>query len=131
MSYPRTVGLSLRGFDAPVADVVAAIGTVPSLTGSKGQPLKEGYRPLIKSVVCYELPMSHETRWSEAIDALLNSLGDLDTLKAVIETFRPETVHINLVLPIRNSEEQEDNYITPETMARLVALDASVGCSFV
>jgi len=131
VNHPRAVAFSLRGFEVLPAEIAAAIGEAPSVIGCKGQPLSHGQQPLAKNVISFEHRMSHEIRWSDAVDALLNSLGGAEKLKAIVETFRPEFVHVDLTLPVKESEEQEDNFITPETMARLVSLGASFGCTFV
>ena len=131
MTYERSIKLSFRGFEHP-DDLIAAVGVVPTMIARKGEPTRPG-RDVVyaKNSVGYAHPFSHEMRWDDAIDLIIQHLGGLEKLETIVRRFRPQHVQIDLILPVRNSEEQEDNYISAETMAKLVSLNASFGCSFV
>lgn len=131
MMGTRTITVSIRGFDQSPKALVAKIGVEPTLMIEKGESRRPGLPPLKKSVISFKTVVSENVLWDKVIDEALDRLGGVPNLEKILEEFSPEFIHVDIALPIRTSEEQEDGYVSSYVMEKLCKIKASLGFSFV
>ena len=128
----RTICFSIRGFDHSVDAVGKIIGRLPTSAGLKGQPVKLGLSQTLKrSYVGYARTFGSDDLWDNVILDLIESLGGAVHLSAAVKELKPEFVQIDITSPVRNSEEQEDRYISSEVLRVVADLGADLGFGFV
>jgi hypothetical protein len=128
----QSISLVLRGFDATPEDVEALIGLAAKKIGHKGErriPNREVTWP--RSFVRYEIRFQNRTHVRDMVPALIEALGGVDHLKMVRDKINPEFVELDLLLPVKDSEEQEGGDFPPEVLQQVVKIGASIGFSFV
>ena len=112
--------------------VESLVGIEAQLRGLRGTPMRPN-RPNVwqRSVVQFEIEFADGFPIVEMIPALLEHTKGVEHLCAVREQVLPEFFEVNLVLPIKFSEEQEDGFLTVETLGDLHRLRTTLGLSFV
>lgn len=130
--YKRSASLTFRGFTTSAADVQALVGIDAKILAEKGEPMRSN-RPNTwqQSVASFEIEFADALPIVEMVPALLAYAGGVEHLCGVRDQILPEFFEINLILPIRYSEEQEDGYLSLETLADIHRLRTTVGFSFV
>jgi len=127
----KSAALCLRGFASTPQQVESMIGVTASETGSQGQPVRPGVKTLLKrSFVRVSIQFPDGCRLDEMIPALLARVGGVDHLIETIERVAPEYVEIDLVLPVKGSDEQEGGFLPATTLADLGRLRASLSFQF-
>ncbi|WP_213629371.1 MULTISPECIES: hypothetical protein [Pseudomonas] len=127
----KTVALCLRGFELTPEQVESAIGRKASETGTRGEPVKPGVKSLLKrSFVRFSVQFPDGCRIDELIPALWTHLGGIERIREARDTIKPEFLEIDLVLPVKSSDEQEGGFIPPSTIAELSLLGASLSFQF-
>ena len=84
-----------------------------------------------RSAVEFEVEFPDAFPIVEMVPALLAYTGGVEHLCGVRDQVLPEFFEINLVLPIKFSEEQEDGYLSVDTLADVSRLRTTIGFSFV
>jgi hypothetical protein len=127
----REASLTFRGFEKCPSEVVNLIGVEPSYAGTKGAPVKPGVKTLLRrSAVQFTISFNNEVRLAEMIPAILEYVGGIDHLRKVSDVINPEFIEVNLVLPVKYSEEQEGGAIESKHLGELYALGASLSFEF-
>lgn len=127
----KSVALCLRGFELNPAQAEAIIGVSASELGARGEPVKPGVKSLLRrSFVRYSVEFSQDCRIDEMIPALWAYVGGFDKIKNATGKVKPEFLEIDLVLAVKNSDEQEGGFLPPETLAELSLLGASLTFQF-
>lgn len=127
----KSASLTFRGFQKSPEEVESLVGVKAVLLAQSGQPMKPG-RPNAwpRSVVKFRIEFTNDVLIVDMIPAILAHAGGLEHLSAVHDQVLPEFLEINLVLPIKYSEAQEDGYVEVETLQELAHLGATLGLSF-
>lgn len=132
MSYKRSASLTFRGFEVNPEVVQSMVGVDAKLLGEKGSPMKANRSNVWqKSFAKFEIEFADDFPICGMIPALLNHASGLKNLCAIRNRISPEFIEVNLVLPIRSSESQEDGFLEIDTLGELYELRATVGFSFV
>ncbi|MDF1779917.1 MAG: hypothetical protein P1U67_01350 [Alcanivoracaceae bacterium] len=127
----REASLTFRGFERSPLEVVSLVGVEPSYVGTKGAPVKPGTSTLLRrSAVKFAVPFNEEVRLAEMIPAILEYVGGVTHMREVSDVINPEYIEVNLVLPVKYSEEQEGGYIESKHLGELYALGASLSFEF-
>lgn len=127
----KSVALCLRGFELTPKQVESIIGTTASEAGTCGEPVKPGVRTLLKrSFVRFSVEFPDGCRIDEMIPALWAHLGGVESIREARDKVNPEFLEIDVVLPIKSSDEQEGGFIPPSTLAELSLLGASLSFQF-
>lgn len=127
----KSISLTFRGFDISPQEVQSIVGVTASSLGSRGEPIKVGVKSLLKrSFVQFSLEFPGGCRLDEMLPALMSHLGGVHHLCDVRNQVRPEFFELDLVLPIKGSEEQDGGFLPPSTIADLNLLKVSVSFQF-
>ena len=127
---PRSVSFTVRGFIAAPESVTAHFPVPAESTGLIGTHAQPGKTLLKRSYVRFNLDLPPDIALSQMVPALVKYLGGVDQLSAILQTVKPEHVEIDLVLPIKESLEQEGGFISPTSIADLQRLGATLSFSF-
>lgn len=129
--YAKSASLTFRGIDLPPEEVERIVGVTAESWGVRGNPVKQGVATLLnRSFVRYEVSFSENCQLDEMITKLLEYLGSANHLSEAKEKIEPQFFEINLVLPVKYSEEQEGGFLPPSTLAELAQLGASLSFEF-
>lgn len=127
----KSISLTFRGFALTPQEVESMVGVTASSLGSRGEPVKPGIRTLLrKSAAKFLVQFPNGCRLDEMFPALLAHLGGVHHLCEVRDKVLPEFFEIDIVLPIKWSEEQEGGFLSPETIADLHLLRVSLSFQF-
>jgi len=127
----KAISLTLRGFNATPQEVEAIVGVSASKLGSRGEPVKPNVKTLLRrSFTKFSMQFPNDCRLDEMVPALLTHLGGVDHLCEVREQVQPDFFEIDIVLPIKGSEEQEGGFLSPTTIADLCILRVSLSFQF-
>ncbi|WP_284449837.1 hypothetical protein [Spongiibacter tropicus] len=127
----KEVSLTFRGFEKSPSEVVNLIGVEPSYIGTKGDPVKPGVKTLLRrSAVKFTVSFKEEVRLAEMIPAILEYVGGVNHMRKVSDVIKPEFIEVNLVLPVKYSEEQEGGSIDSKHLGALNAIGASLSFEF-
>ncbi len=125
------VSLTFRGFEKSPSEVVNLVGVAPSYVGTKGAPVKPGVQTLLRrSAVQFTVSFNEKVRLAEMIPAIFEYVGGVNHVRKVSNVINPEFIEVNLVLPVKYSEEQEGGSIEPKHLGELYALGASLSFEF-
>jgi len=124
------VTLTFRGFDCAPAVVTDLIGVSPHKVGERGQTHKSG-SSIKRSFVSYALALPEGTRLDEMIPAMLEHLGGVEVLLRAKHRVSPEFLEFDLLLPIKNSSNQEGGFLSEASISDLHALGATLSFGFV
>lgn len=127
----RSISLTFRGFELTPQEVESFVGVTATRLGNRGEPVKPGVKTLLKrSVAKYSLEFPSGCRLDEMVPALMQHLGGISHLCNVRDRVSPEFFEIDIVLPIKGSEEQEGGFFPSEVIADLYNLRASLSFQF-
>jgi len=127
----RSISLTFRGFELTPQEVESFVGVTATRLGKQGEPVKPGVKTLLKRpIVKYSLEFPYGCRMAEMIPALVQHLGGISHLCKVRDRVLPEFFEIDIVLPIKGSEEQEGGSLPSEVIADLYTLRASLSFQF-
>lgn len=127
----KSVALCLRGFELTPKQVESIIGVTASESGTRGEPVRSGVKSLLKrSFVRFSVEFPDGCRLDEMIPTLLTHLGGVNHIREVRDQIKPEFLEIDMVLPIKNSDEQEGGFLPPPTLVELSLLGASLSFQF-
>lgn len=121
----RSASLTFRGFNMTPEEVECMVGVTAESSGIRGNFVKQGVSTLLKcSFIRYEVKFTDGCRLGEMIPKLLAYLGGANHIREAKEKICPEFFEINLVLPVKYSDEQEGGFLPPSTLAELAQLGA-------
>jgi hypothetical protein len=126
-----SIALSFRGFDMHPEQVEQLVGLKAERRGIKGQlrmPNRDVTWP--RSFVRYELSFEQHCFIRDRIPRLLEYLGGIEHIAKVRQLVQPEFLEIDLALPIKGSDEQDDGYFPLEVLQQVTQIGASIGLSF-
>lgn len=128
----RSASLTFRGFLKSPEEVERLVGTKAVLLAQSGQPMRPS-RPNVwpRSAAKFQVEFEDNALIVDMIPAILAHAGGHEHLCSVRDQVLPEFLEINLVLPIRYSEAQEDGYVEAQTLQEVAQLGATLGLSFV
>jgi hypothetical protein len=128
----RSVSLSIRGFAGSTDVLTQTLGRQPSSSGLKGETVRRGILQTLKrSYITYDQSFGSEALWDHVILELIDSLGGVASVRAAVAQLRPEFVQIDISVPVRHSEEQEDRYVSCEVLRVLAEIGADLTFSFI
>lgn len=129
--YKRSASITFRGFVLPPEEVQRLVGVEAELLAQSGQAMRPN-RPNVwlRSAAKFTVEFTDETRIADMIPAILAHAGGLEHLCSVRNQVSPEFLEIDLVLPIKHSDSQDDGYVESETLNDLSRLGATLGLSF-
>jgi hypothetical protein len=108
------------------------IGVAASETGSQGEPVRPGVKTLLKrSFVRVSVEFPDGCRLDEMIPTLFARVGGVNHLCEIRERVSPEFLEIDLLLPVKDSDEQEGGFLPATTLADLNRLRATLSFQFV
>lgn len=127
----RSASITFRGFAMAPEELQRLVGVEAVLLAQSGQPMGPN-RPNVwpRSAVKFVVEFTDETLIVDMIPAILAYAGGVEHLCSVRDQVSPEFLEINLVLPIKHSESQDDGYVESETLQELCRLGATLGLSF-
>ena len=127
----RSASLTFRGFLKNPEEVERLVGAKAVLLAQSGQPMRPS-RPNVwlRSAAKFQVEFDDSALIVDMVPAILAHAGGLEHLCAVRNQVSPEFLEINLVLPIKFSEAQEDGYVDVQTLQQLAQLGATLGLSF-
>jgi hypothetical protein len=131
-SYKKSASLTFRGFTVAPEVVQSMVGIDAKLLGEKGLPMRSNRSNVWRrSVAQFEIEFADDFPIDGMVPALLNHATGVENLCAVRDRISPEFIEVNLVLPIKFSESQDDGFLEIETLGDLYELQATLGFSFV
>jgi len=129
--HSRSASLTFRGFGEAPETVERLVGVKAAFRGAKGAHLKPGVgSPLIRSAVGFALEFAPQTSLNDMVVSLLEHLGGVEHLCKVREDVLPEYFELDLVLPVKRSDEQEGGFIAPTTLDAMCKLKISLSFQF-
>ena len=127
----KSISLTFRGFDTPPQEVQAIVGVEASSLGSRGEPVRPGVKSLLKrSFAKFSVEFPSGCRLDEMFPALMAHLGGVHHLCDVRDQVRAEFFELDIVLPVKGSEEQEGGFLPPTIIADLYLLKVSLSFQF-
>lgn len=128
----RSVSICFRGFDVPPSQVESIVGIPATLTGKKGDSVRPGVSAILKrSFVHYSVDFPGGSRLDEMVQTALDRLGGVQHLCEVRDRVQPEFLEIEIMLPVKHSEEQEGGLLSNAVLTEMVKLHASLSFGFV
>ena len=130
--YKKSASLTFRGFSVNPETIQSLVGVQAKLLGLQGSPMRPG-RPNVwqRSVAKFEVEFTENFPISEMLPSLFEHIGGIEHLCSIREKTSPDFFEIDMVLPVKSSNEQVDGFITTETLADLYRLQSTLGFSFV
>ena len=127
----RSASITFRGFLVRPEEVERLVGVKAALLAQSGQPMRPN-RPNVwlRSAARFEVEFPDQTLIVDMVPAILTHAGGVERLCAVRDLVQPQFLEINLVLPIKQSESQDDGYLDAETLQKIGRLGATLGLSF-
>lgn len=126
----RAVTLTLRGFSAAPQWVAALSGVEAHGLGSAGQVRRLAQAPLKRSYVSWRICLPPSTSMFAMVPMIVTHLGGEENIQRVLREVVPEFVEVDLLLPVKNSPEQEGGFIANQDLACLTRLGATLAFSF-
>jgi hypothetical protein len=80
--------------------------------------------------VVFRHAFPHEDSWTEAIEALISSLGGWDQIGQLLNGLQGAQRMVQFTVPVHNSPHQENNFIEAETLERLARHKIHLGMEF-
>lgn len=106
------------------------IGTPAQSWGQAGTHRTPASAALKRSYVKHQVDFPPDTPVFQMVPALLQHLGGATHLINTIARVKPEHIDLDLVLPVKDSPEQEGGFISPESISNIQQLGASLSFSF-
>ena len=120
----------MRGFASNPEEVIELIGVPAESWGEAGARRTPTSAPLKRSYVRHQLSFPPGAPIFQMVPMLLERLGGTTQLTRIVARVKPEFVELDLVLPVKDSPEQESGFISTESIADLHQLGASLSFNF-
>jgi hypothetical protein len=125
------VSLTFRGFDQSLDIVQKMLGNDDCKIGMRGDSVKLGSKTLLtKSYVKYNFEFECQPNIFDIVPKIITHAGGVSYLYSLKNKIDPEYLELNIVMPIKNSLEQEGGFISPESIAEINRLGASLSFEF-
>lgn len=127
----KSISLTFRGFDLSPSDVELIVGRASSSTGTKGKKTKPQVTTILpRSFVQFEIELPNNCCIDDMVPQLIVFLGGIDNICRARDQIQPEFLEIDITLPIKGSDEQDDGYFSLEVLRDINTLRATLGLSF-
>lgn len=127
----KSVSLTFRGFDIASETVANLLGVAASRLGNRGEPVKLGVQTLLtRSYTIFSMDFASDDELDDMLPALLARLGGVSRLLQVRNEVQPEFLEIHFDLPVRQSDESQDGYLSEAIIADVFQLKASLSFGF-
>jgi hypothetical protein len=126
----RYVSLWLSDFASDPHEVAEALPVRPYIVSREGAPMGVRRLPTRRNLLVYRRDFSIEDGWSEAVEALIGSLGGWDAVGTLLARLECREPMVQFQLPVRNSPHQENNFLDSATLRRLAELEVDLGMEF-
>ena len=131
MNREKSVSLTLRGFDRTAQDAASLIGVNPSRLGNRGEPVRPSVRTLLtRSYVQYSMRFPNEYSLCDMLPDFLAFMGGVDHLCDVQSQVQPEFSEFHFDLPVKESDESQEGYLSTKDIADISQLRASISLGF-
>jgi hypothetical protein len=128
----RRVSLVFRGFEVDPSTIEASLGLTASSSGQRGKPVKPGVEAILRrSFVCYCIELGVDARLDQMIAAMIDHLGGVARIAEARDQAAVELLQLDIMLPVKGSEEQEGGLIPIESLNDLSHLGCSLSFQFV
>lgn len=112
-------------------DVSKLLGVSASRIGNRGEPVKEGVRTLlVRSYTLFAMEFPEDSNLNDMLPTLFQKLGGVHHLLKIREMVNPEFLEIHLDLPVRESEDSQDGYLSETVISDIFQLKASLSFGF-
>ncbi len=125
----RYMILTFRGFEVNLEGYVTKLKVPPSTFKQYGDITPSGAK-IRKSFMSFRRSFDDHQIWDEAIPNFINEIGGVELLNNIYSDLRPEDTTLTIRIPVRSSDEQEDRYISIETLRFLVSLNINIAFGF-
>lgn len=129
MTENRYMILTFRGFQVNLEDYIRTLKVPPSTFKHSGEISPSGAK-IRKSFMSFRRPFDDHQIWDEAIPDFFNEIGGVEAINNINCDLSPEDITLTIRIPVRSSDEQEDRYISIETLRFLVSLNISIAFGF-
>lgn len=127
----KSISLTFRGFALAAEEVVDLVGATASRLGNRGEPVKPGVKTLLtRSYAIFSMSFASDYELNDMLPTLLTHLGGLGRLVQIRNKLSPEFVEIHFDLPVAESEEPQDGYLSEAVVADISQLRASLSFGF-
>ncbi len=126
----RHVDLWLSDFPTDPHEIAASLPMRPYLIARKGVLTGLRQLPARRNIMIFRYDFTHTASWTEAIEALIRSLGDWDEVGRLCDRLGCIERMVQFTLPITNSPHQENNFVETATLGRLAQHRIDLGMSF-
>lgn len=127
----KTVSLTFRGLEVEPSAVEQMLGLHASEIGKRGSPVRAGIRtPLKRSFASFSVKLDQETRLDQVIPLLLDHLGGVAKVTAAYQAVMPEFFELDIVWPVKSSDEQEGGFLPPAVISDLASLRCTLTFAF-
>ena len=128
----KTIAICFRGFELTPEQVELAVGKKACETGVRGDPVKLGVKSILKrSFVRYAVSLPDSCRIDELVPALWSSLGGVERIQEAVGVIKSDFIEVDLMLPVKGSDEQVGGFIMPSSVKELGLLGATLTFQFV
>jgi hypothetical protein len=125
------VSLTLRGFEQSKDIIAQILDSDDYKIGLCGEAVKPGVETLLKkSYIRFSVEFSSPPNIFDIVPAIISHSGGADYLCTAREEIQPEYTEINIVMPIKQSLEQEGGFISKESIKDIERLCASLSFEF-
>lgn len=131
LSYAKSINLVFRGFTIDPKEIERMIGVTATAIGYKGEVIRPGVKTkLTRSYAEFLIEFPNGYLMVEMIPSLLKHLQGVENICKIRDLVDPEFLEINIHIPIRSSDAQEDGYIDLEDLANIYKLHATLAFGF-
>lgn len=127
----KIASLTFRGFEASPHVIGEMLNVKASETGERGTHVRRGVAALLKrSFARFSIELEPDCTLDQAVPVLLAHAGGLQRLKAVRDVVMPELLELDIVWPVKGSDEQEGGFLPVAVLSDLANLECSLSFGF-
>lgn len=128
----KTIAICFRGFELTPEQAELAVGKKACEAGARGDPVNPGVKSILKrSFIRYAVSLPDTCRVDELIPALWSSLGGVERIQEAVDVIKSDFIEVDLMLPVKGSDEQIGGFILPSSVKELGLLGATLTFQFV
>jgi hypothetical protein len=128
----KTVSLTFRGFELSPCQIEEMLGVKASETGQRGAHVKPGVKAVLKrSFVRFAIELDSSSRLDQVVPALLHHVGGVERIKKVRDAVMPEFFELDIIWPVKSSDEQEGGFLPPSVLSDLSRLECALTFGFI
>jgi hypothetical protein len=127
----KSVSLTFRGFDLTAQEVAILVGVPPTSFGNIREPVRPGIKTtLTRSYVRYSMNFQNDYELCNMIPEFFAYLGGVDHLRLVRNQVQPEFSELHFDLPVNESDESQEGYLSEEDVAMIFQIKGSISLGF-